>query len=260
MCKIWMWLDVFPQRSTKTKVCSVCCLLWARSRMKQCVLTSNHQACSAVWLNEVSQRCDLFSLGATVIRVTSDNSRGRRCERSAASMVRRSHIRSNEHDPCPLRFGAQQGPRHLRQGPPERASLRPRVEQLRAMAAAGSAFSGAPSGVAWDTRAALMRDCHGSEQWLRDMAQRLQNKWETALGPAPAGTITHPGKSGASASRATSRDPQDESGRDPAQWAYRTVPEARRWVQALDTHPSFGDTRFLWYALGRPVMVRRLVY
>jgi hypothetical protein len=128
-----------------------------------------------------------------------------------------------------------------------------------AMAAAGSAFSGAPSAVDWDTRAALMRESHGSEQWLRVMAQRLQNKWETALGPPPTGTIIHPGRSSASASRAISRDPQDEPAGGPPQWAYRTVPEARRWVQALDTHPSFGDTRFLWYALGRPVMVRRLV-
>ena len=71
------------------------------------------------------------------------------------------------------------------------------------------------------------------------MASRLKNKFETALGPAPLGTVTQPGNSGASALRATSREAQHESGAGPPQRAYEAVPEACRLVQAVGTHPSF---------------------
>ena len=109
----------------------------------------------------------------------------------------------------------------------------------------------------WAARAAEMRPTAGSEAWMDTMADRLKNKWETALQSIPPGVRTHPGRKAAKG-RGKETGEIHEVSDQPSPWTYRPVAEARRWVQQLDTHPSFGDSRFLWYVLGRPVMVPRI--
>ena len=100
----------------------------------------------------------------------------------------------------------------------------------------------------------------GSEAWLDTMAERLKNKWETALQSIPAAVRTHPGRQAAKG-RGKGKAESHEVSDQPSMWTYRPVADARRWVQQLDTHPSFGDSRFLWYVLGRPVMaILRLLW
>lgn len=107
----------------------------------------------------------------------------------------------------------------------------------------------------WQSLAEERRRHSGSEQWLDAMYHRIEEKWRAALNSIPEGVRTSLGRgAGARQSGAASTEAAETSDQ-PSQWTYRRVPDARRWVQDLDTHPSFGDSRFLWYVLGRPVMV-----
>jgi hypothetical protein len=124
------------------------------------------------------------------------------------------------------------------------------------MAGPSSSWSAPPDAAEWASMAAERRHNPGEQAWLDSLADRLKDKWTSAMGPPPPGVETQPGRGKSQSSRATSRDADEGEADAAGQWAYRAVPDARRWVQALDTHPSFGDSRFLWYVLGRPVMVR----
>lgn len=86
------------------------------------------------------------------------------------------------------------------------------------------------------------------------MAHRLEDKWKAALTTVPEGVRTALGRGAAAKRRAAPSGESEETSDQPSQWTYRRVVDARKWVQQLDTHPSFGDSRFLWYVLGRPVM------
>lgn len=114
-----------------------------------------------------------------------------------------------------------------------------------------------PDEKAWLERARVFRPSRGNQEWLHFMAQRLKDRWIEASGAPPEHLQTHPGRIRAQSSRASSRDDEDpEAVPAPGLWTKRLVQDARRWVQTLDMHPAFGDSRFLWYVLGRPVMVR----
>ena len=123
------------------------------------------------------------------------------------------------------------------------------------MARRSAASTPMPDEREWQSLAEERRRHSGSEQWLDAMYHRIEEKWKAALNSIPEGVRTSLGRgAGARQSGAASTEPAETSDQ-PSQWTYRRVPDARRWVQDLDTHPRFGDSRFLWYVLGRPVMV-----
>lgn len=147
------------------------------------------------------------------------------------------------------------GPQTLhRRGPNPWAHRGLRYMATGPRTSAASAQPG-PGEADWEARIRELRPHTGADQWLQRQAERLQNRWTSALGPPPVGVLTHPGRSRASSDRATSRSDEEAEAEASGLWTYREVADARRWVQDLDTHPPFGESRFLWYVLGRPVMV-----
>ena len=150
-------------------------------------------------------------------------------------------------------------PRGGRAGAPVLAGRPPAELPVMATPARSSAYAPAPDETEWAERLRELRPHQGAQQWMSLMAERMKDRWTSALGPPPPGVRTHPGRAPAGASRATSREPDEADPEAGGVWVYRSVPDARRWVQALDTHPAFGEARFLWYVLGRPVLVGGLV-
>jgi hypothetical protein len=109
-----------------------------------------------------------------------------------------------------------------------------------------------PTEEEWEKIREARRADEGHQQWLRHNAATVDQRRSEAHEPSSAGAASSSGKGGkpgaAEKGAAASAQPHG------ATW--RTVAAARRWVQSLDSGPSFGEAKHLWYLAGRPVMAR----
>ena len=108
-----------------------------------------------------------------------------------------------------------------------------------------------PTREEWEKLRASRRADQGHQQWLRQNAAQVDQRWSEARDPeVSAGSSSSRGKGRPPTTAASSADASAQ----PRGTTWRKVAAARRWVQSLDSGPSFGEAKHLWYVGGRPVM------
>ena len=109
-----------------------------------------------------------------------------------------------------------------------------------------------PTEEEWEKLRETHRADEGHQQWLRYNAAKVDQRWSEAHEPSSAGSASSRGKGG----KPRAAEQGVGASAQPHGTTWRTVAAARRWVQSLDSGPSFGEAKHLWYLAGRPVMAR----